>query len=394
MLRFRPLPFLVCSALITACSPPDAEVALPSPWDVRNEPLLRIGEFEGDPDYLLQDISGIRLLPDGRIAIADQGHGAIRVFDATGRIQATMGRPGQGPGEFTRLDAIWAVAPDTIRAFDGPNMQLTTFLADGSLVESRRLSVSSDALAEIPDLGQSPLTTPDFFLGAFDDGSVAVGWTRAGPRSSDSTAPDRLAFARFGSDGTLITDLGNGMGMRRFNGSPIPFSPFPHAVVYQDSLYFTDGVDQIEVRDSGGSVHRTIPIPNPSSDATEAWSRLDDAIQRQPDAYVGAIVDRLPDVPKTDLVPRASAFLIDDLGFIWTKTFDPVDDAIGVGDQRRGGGEWMVTDLNGERVARVTVPDGVEPVEIVGDRLLGIERDELGVQRVVIHEIERPDPAR
>lgn len=45
--------------------------------------------------------------------------------------------------------------------------------------------------------------------------------------------------------------------------------------------------------------------------------------------------------------------------------------------------------IRGDTVAEVWMPENVVPVHIRGDRLLGIRRGPLDVQRIVVHEIRR-----
>lgn len=67
---------------------------------VRGRVLATIGETSATP-FLLGEISGIALDDSGRVYIADFQDPRVVVFDGRGRHLATIGRKGQGPGEFT-----------------------------------------------------------------------------------------------------------------------------------------------------------------------------------------------------------------------------------------------------------------------------------------------------
>ena len=64
---------------------------------------LVVGDAEGDFDYMFgRRPPRIAVATDGRIAVLDGGNYRVQVYDADGAFLATMGRQGQGPGEFDR----------------------------------------------------------------------------------------------------------------------------------------------------------------------------------------------------------------------------------------------------------------------------------------------------
>src|SRR5687768_10818258 len=99
------LPFARATALQTA----------PPLYELREE--LRIVADESSRSGALTKVTGLTLLPDNSIATF---HGrqemAIRVFDSNGKVTNFFGRPGKGPGEFTRIvgggslgDDLWGL---------------------------------------------------------------------------------------------------------------------------------------------------------------------------------------------------------------------------------------------------------------------------------------------
>jgi DNA-binding beta-propeller fold protein YncE len=81
--------------LLTLLSPVQSK-----PDTVRARVLATIGESSATP-FLLGEISGIAIDDSGRVYIADFQDPRIVVFSSRGRHLATIGRKGQGPGEFT-----------------------------------------------------------------------------------------------------------------------------------------------------------------------------------------------------------------------------------------------------------------------------------------------------
>ena len=70
-------------------------------WSMTEEPVFEIGMMEGADEYLLDEvISGTRQ-SSGEVLIVNAGSREIRRYSASGEHLATIGGPGQGPGEFS-----------------------------------------------------------------------------------------------------------------------------------------------------------------------------------------------------------------------------------------------------------------------------------------------------
>jgi hypothetical protein len=346
-------------------------------WSVSPEPLVEIGELEGDAHYLFEAVTAVRLLPNGRVAVADRGYGTIRVYNADGELEAEMGRPGEGPGEFESLSSIVVHPPDTLVIHDSGQYRLTTFLVDGTFVEAHSLR---------PDDGR-----PEVSLGRFDNGDHAFAWIGPAERPPGVFVPDPMHFGRFGADGSLIARIGSADGMVRYysdaGGGPIPFSPFLHAFVHRDSVYATDGLEEMTVLDGAGDRVRSFELPPVAVEVGAALSRLRAQLELREDEWALELLDEMP---TQGAVPRVAEVLLDGAGHFWMKRYDPVEDSNFVrGFGRRSGGMWWVVDPSGEVVATIELPDELIAMDIRGDRVAGLTLDELDVERVAVYRIVR-----
>lgn len=103
-------------------------------WQISEAPLVQIGHRDDDdPHYDLLRIHAGRFLPDGRIVAAIGGSSQIRIFSSTGEWQHSIGRQGDGPGEF-RFPATLALGGDTIHVVDRQLSRITSLLPDGTLL--------------------------------------------------------------------------------------------------------------------------------------------------------------------------------------------------------------------------------------------------------------------
>lgn len=78
-------------------SPRDRDLTL------ADEPLVRIGEIDGDIEYIFGDVTGAVRLADRSVVVADEQSNNVRRFDANGQHMWSSGREGEGPGEYGGL---------------------------------------------------------------------------------------------------------------------------------------------------------------------------------------------------------------------------------------------------------------------------------------------------
>lgn len=109
-----------------------------SEWETPRslEPEMRIGAFEGEDEYMLGDVSGFAVAPDGAIYIYDRQVPALRKYDADGTYLATFGREGGGPGEYKQADGGLAVLPDgRVLLRDPGNGRINVYSSTGETLD-------------------------------------------------------------------------------------------------------------------------------------------------------------------------------------------------------------------------------------------------------------------
>jgi len=103
-------------------------------WSVAPEPLLSIGVVEGDERYMMFRVTSAARLSDGSLAVANSGTQEVRVYTADGSHQRTIGREGDGPGEFRAVSQLLPLSGDTLLVWDGATFRMIWFAPDGSLI--------------------------------------------------------------------------------------------------------------------------------------------------------------------------------------------------------------------------------------------------------------------
>ena len=97
-----------------------------------SSPALVIGTRAEAP-YELSRVAGTVQLTDGRIVIADGASLELRFFDATGTFIRSVGRSGDGPGEFRRMERLVRLPGDTL-AVVSSFATISYFASDGAFI--------------------------------------------------------------------------------------------------------------------------------------------------------------------------------------------------------------------------------------------------------------------
>jgi hypothetical protein len=131
-------------------------------WTVERD--LSIGVVTGKSDYEFGHVVDVEAARDGRIYVLDQQAGEIRVFDRDGAHLTSFGRPGRGPGELSNniplgAQALFLTSADELVVLDPANDRATRFALDGKFLDSFSLGA-----AEGRPLGLSVLPSGDYVL--------------------------------------------------------------------------------------------------------------------------------------------------------------------------------------------------------------------------------------
>jgi hypothetical protein len=89
-----------------------ADPPVPAPFHLGDAPLARFGGPSDPDDLLLGDILDAVFLPGSAVAVLDDKLFHLRLFDPHGGPGQTLGREGQGPGEFARRLVAFAADSD------------------------------------------------------------------------------------------------------------------------------------------------------------------------------------------------------------------------------------------------------------------------------------------
>ena len=356
----------------------------PVGWVVDSVPEYQVGEVDGEEPYMFSRIVGARQLADGRVAVLDRSSCELRFFDADGVFLERTGGHGEGPGEFRggRLALCTLVPsqhPDSLFGWDGAN--LSVFDDRGRFSRRHRLVWPSGRVRLVAGVA---------------DGFVAVGRNRYGPQRGDRLTelydyamlePEtrRLAWEKIG----LPAQRQYTVPLTMTAIVPMPFDIRPSAAMARDGLYMTLGENQgPEIRQYGAEGHlsRIVrlaePLGAPTREDIHSLAEFTLAPHEMADSVRAWASQRLrsrySSLPLPEIIPVFSRLIVDDEGWLWAELYRyevhaPV--------------RWLVFDPDGEGVGSVDLPPDLDVRQIGRDFILGVWRDELGVQYVRRHAL-------
>lgn len=323
---------------------PGAEAVV---WSVAGAPVLRVGG-DGDPHAgpPLRVRAG-RLFDDGSVVVAEAGGGGLRFFTADGSPRRAGGGGGEDPEEIGSTGFLQIVG-DSVWAYDPGRWRIAVLGRDGG--PARRVPLDS-----------TPLEGPVVARGVFADGAILVGQREPG----DTAAPDDgmvlERLHRLDPDAGTTTDFGRfpvAASPRRASGDAAvdadPSSgPRGLIAVHGMDWFYADGEAlRIEQYDPIGQVEAVYARRATSSSAG------DDDAQGSP-AYEGLIIDRGGDV--------------------WARRPSGDD----------GSGCWDVYQRRPALLAEACLPERFTVLDVAGMSILGILRDDLGTEHVVVYRLSK-----
>lgn len=353
-------------------------------WRVETTPSLEIGIEGGDEPYELSRVFDAMRLPDGRILVGNSGTGEIRVFNESGQFIRSVGRSGNGPGEFGQFSTVrfWRLADGGLLAYDNGNLRV--HLLDSTLAYQRsvRIESTSDGLRA-------------FLQGIFTDGSwqmlALVPELRNEPGTYLTSAQK---LVRFNPDGTPGVTLREVEGRTRFVNQfqsivHYPFVPFtaePLAATSGNSLWVNaDGLPELEVRDQDGNLVRLVRLTLDLARTADIYPAYVEASLSTMDTVQRPRYERFYGLnhPMPEHVPAFQSLHVDADAHVWLERYRQPGDTVS---------RWEVIEPEGRWLGSVTVPPRFRILQVGPDFMLGRHLDSLGVERVRVHALHRATP--
>ncbi|HEX6313883.1 MAG TPA: 6-bladed beta-propeller [Gemmatimonadaceae bacterium] len=347
-------------------------------WTIDPTPAVEIGVDDGEEPYMFSRVFDALRLPDGRILVGNSSTSEIRVFDREGKFLKSVGRKGNGPGEFGELSAVrfWRLSDGSFLGYDNGNLRVHFYDSSFAYQRTVRIESTRDGLRA-------------FLQGVFADGSwqmlALVPELRNEPGTYLRSAQQ---FVRFHPDGTPDTTLRRVEGRTRFvhqfgSITHFPFVPFtaePLAAAGQHLWVVSGGGSEVEQRNLQGDLLRITRLLRDIPRTADVYPRyvesslatMDSARRAQYEHFYGL------NHPLPEHIPAYQAMLLDATSHVWLERYRLPGDTMP---------RWDVIAPNGRWLGTVSVPSRLRVMQVGADYVLGRHLDSLGVERIRVHAL-------
>jgi hypothetical protein len=357
----------------------------------RLTPDLVIGLTMGAESQTFAAITGLEVADDGRIYILDREANQLRIFAPDGSHLKSLGRAGDGPGEFRRANGLRWITPDTLIVVDQRGHRYTIVTGEGTYVRSVARSArfygwafaggyEAGRIYERSAAHKEGRLRP-ILLGTSlhqDSGPVAVA-------SRDSAESHKWSVDTIflpDPPGPIFESF-HIQTARRSVVMRVPFTPAPH--------YYLDGKGSIwhghgsvfriaRSTFAGDTLMEIVLSGEPAPvlpEEIEEWQSSTPLVARFNELGGKLDLGRLPKVK-----PFIDDLYVDAEGFIWV--------SLPAGPREIA---FAVVDSSGHYLGRVQASgitrDVFVPPVVRNRKLYVVGRDELDVPRVYVYRIER-----
>lgn len=342
-------------------------------WVLEEE--LRIGTLDGAGPDMFGAITDFEVDRYGRFWLFEGQAQEIRVFDAAGRFIRTVGREGEGPGEFNQVIGMTWGPEEHLWIVDPSNNRLSVVDTAGVFIASHP-TIGGIVVMPWPggfdDAGQ--FYTYGVDTAVEDDFALVMVRHGLDLQPIDSVAPpdypgEREYFEIKNEDNWMMTG--------------VPFTPSMEWRLGGDGTYWAGLTGDYRIfqlsweGDTLRSIRRDYePLQVTASDLDEAKEGLDWFTE------AGGKAD-WSRIPATK--PAFYDFVIDDAGYIWVQM---------ITEPEREGRLFDVFDPEGRYLGEVLLPFPIEfyPAPIFRDGFMyAVTEDELEIPFLVRARIDRPE---
>ena len=328
-------------------------------WSAELDREVQFGREDGDPDELFGRVAGFVRLSDGRVLVGDGMGDRIRVFAPDGRLTETVGRSGEGPGEFTNLVGVRSFRGDSVVVVDFEGLRWSVLGPNGRFVRHQYPEVAG---------WNRPGSSPVLF-GFFEDGTGLLGL--GNPLESTEIAvadgnPVRLEtlaadFVRVDGEGEILARFGlhNLLRSVRLRVAGRAFSwdglrPPGIRAVRGERAWFADPEHgEIRVYRDDGSLERIVRVrlPEAAASPTDGTEERIEGIRRRTDDESSRAFERLVRAtPLPDRLPAFGGLAVDPSGHMWIHPY-PLEPG-----EEDGGVRWYIFDPEGIFLRSLRLP--------------------------------------
>jgi len=343
-------------------------------WTVNDSAIISIAPDKGGEASPLYFVTGAHRFEDGSVVVASSGTSELRYFSAKGDLIKIVGRQGDGPEEFGSLGFVQSVR-DSLWVYDLTHSRFAVLDRDGRF---GRL---------VPLRTWSGISTRA--VGLFDDGSVLLRVREHTTREPGlNTINEQLSVGHVNGTSTMLQQVffahtyyhvvGKGLA-----DLGLPFGRIGSLAIRGQEWFYTDGAEyRVERYDKAGVIRGVYAYVAEPPLVTQADFELFLRPMRRNQGQPSVRERLLRKTPLPKQMPAYSALRVDRAGNLWARPY------LGVVSRNC----WHVYQAKPVMFAEACLPDRFEVFELGEDWVLGVERDSLDVESVVVYQLVKTSP--
>lgn len=367
---------------IWSCGDPSAHsgenTEAPVLASLSDDPVWVVGGADGTEAEIFTRISGARRLSDGSVVVGVEGFLEIRKFGPDATHRWTVGRRGEGPGEFQRLQLLRGCSEERIVVYDRSIFRVTEFSQNGERLVAWQLPSGESVPYEVTCARDGRIIY--FVAGQSEAGivrwHVPISWISRGMERAQLIRDEVPGPERILDDG--------GYWDRPWSRRLV-FGGTDQGVWIGTSDDYT-----LELVGWDGTVLDTLAWSGRDRAVTPAdIDQLRDEFTQGDDEESRArfLREGWPDYERVlpSTVPAYSHLLVLDDGTLWIGQWDGIMWLPRL--PGHPGKRWDVFDPSGKRARQVTIPSNMRLLDAGDDWVLVVVRDSLGVQMLAVYEV-------
>ncbi len=323
------------------------------------EKVLTLQQDPDRPESLLHNAFSLTMDQEGIYYVEDHDNYRIAVFDSEGNYVRSIGRQGEGPGEFTRGWRLRSLQGDRLTVYDRANRRATLLRTDGTVEDIFTLP---KAVSNISEMYRTPENHWVALHSIFAE-RAALRYERAGFTTID-TELDTLGSAETemlptSSQYQIVLDI-EGERMELPGWMPMVFAPRPEADYMPGSgVLLTTGKEPVlSWYRTDGTCYRRITLDIPVRPLTDKekndyLTQLDSRIDEQEEGRFKVSLRRArKTMVFTETKGCWSSVMVDDAGYIWLQVPESREERQAAGS----GYLYRLLDPSGEYLGLTRLP--------------------------------------
>ncbi|MCY4398057.1 MAG: hypothetical protein OXE96_01755 [Gemmatimonadetes bacterium] len=370
-LRSGLLVLAVAAAPATACSDnvggPDI-TRTPRPWASGPPGEALLEAMSGD-DVLLSYVVDAVADSEGRVYVLDFQEAGVIALNADLIHDRTIGREGEGPGEFTRPGSMQVLPGDSLLVWDYQPQRITVFPPGSDEAAYVRplgtQELGSDVQGLAGSLGYLARSSTAYRADASDEGETRIAVLRH-IREEGGRVVDELVYQYPAAESLVL----RGDGSVSVSGHPFGRSSFVGLLGAEQIVHASSDALEVRIVDLQGGVRTAFAFP--TTPVAVTGRELAAAADGLSSAMGSLLREGAPYV-----WPTLTGLVVDDQDRIWL--------GIHTGDPSTR--EWAAFMPDGTHVVSVDLPVGLEVHAVRDGRVIGSGVDELDVPRVLAYRL-------